>query len=307
MPFDLALVDLFRPYILRGEATTWHAVLSVIYVESYETATGPGGTVIRGVARFSGDVDLPSFDPSTGTLTAGAANAEGHPRNQPDRSEPWLDITDTRVEFSMTVPRVAGAIIANGVAAVPGGDADFQPLRDVLDALDTPPIDPPPSDYPNTGFTLDLVLAGIELRPPFLQPAEMRSDGLLIPHTGRNDVVFHLPKIKLRVTQGSDANAQVQVCLVSLGASGLDDPGLWQRRNWSQWSRATRSLGPAALSVLGFARHILTFLMDTLRRRFCRSLGLMKPGRVCTCRKFASFSHRMAQKILPSMRELKIC
>ncbi|WP_299550493.1 hypothetical protein [uncultured Tateyamaria sp.] len=225
MSFDLSLVDLFRPYILRGEATTWHAVLSVIYVEGYETAAGPGGTVVRGVARFSGDVDLPSFDPSTGTLTAGAANAEGHPRNQPDRSEPWLDITDTRVEFSMTVPRVAGTIIANGVATVPGGDADFQPLRDILDALDTPPIDPPPSDYPNTGFTLDLILAGIELRPPFLQPAEMRPDGLLIPHTTRTDVVFHLPKIKLRLTQGSDANAQVQVCLVSLGASGLDDPG----------------------------------------------------------------------------------
>ncbi|WP_299201724.1 hypothetical protein [uncultured Tateyamaria sp.] len=42
MPFDLAWVDLFRLYILRGEATTWHAVLSVIYVESYETATVPG-------------------------------------------------------------------------------------------------------------------------------------------------------------------------------------------------------------------------------------------------------------------------
>ncbi|WP_299698716.1 hypothetical protein [uncultured Tateyamaria sp.] len=225
MPLDLAWVDLFRLYILRGEATTWHAIISVIYVESYETATGPGGIVIRGVARFSGDVDLPSFDPTTGTLTAGAANAEGHPRNQPDRSEPWLNITDTRVEFSMTVPRVAGAIIANGVATVPGGDADFQPMRDVLDALDTPPIDPLPSDYPNTGFTPDLILAGIELRPPFLQPAEMRSDGLLVPHTKRTDVVFHLPKIKPRVTQGSDANAQVQVCLVSLGATGLDDPG----------------------------------------------------------------------------------
>ncbi|WP_299743673.1 hypothetical protein [uncultured Tateyamaria sp.] len=43
MPFDLAWVDLFRLYILRDEATTWHAVLSIIYVESYETATVPGG------------------------------------------------------------------------------------------------------------------------------------------------------------------------------------------------------------------------------------------------------------------------
>ncbi|ABG33206.1 hypothetical protein CEP88_08080 [Roseobacter denitrificans] len=225
MPFDLSLVDLFRPYILRGEATPWHAVLSVIYVESYETATGPGGMVIRGIGRFSGDVDLPTFDPSTGTLSGAAANSEGHPRNQPDRSEPWLDVTDTKVEFSMTVPRVSGAIIADGVAGVAGGDAAFQAVRDVLDALDAPPIDPPPSDYPNTGFTLDLVLSGIEMRPPFLEPAEMRADGLLVPHPSRRDVVFHLPKVKLRLTQGTDTNAQVQVCLLSLGASGLDDPG----------------------------------------------------------------------------------
>ncbi|MEM7056371.1 MAG: hypothetical protein AAF557_02165 [Pseudomonadota bacterium] len=225
MPFDLALVDLVRPYILRGETTPWHAVLSVIYVESYETATSPAGIVIRGIGRFSGDVDLPTFDPSTGTLTAGAANQEGHPRNQPNRTEPWLDVTDSRVEFSLTVPRAAGAIIVNGVNSVPGGDATFQAVRDVLDALDPPPINPPPSDYPNTGFTLDLVLAGIELRPPFLKPAEMRPDGLLIPHSSRQDVVFNLPKIKLHVTQGIDAAAQMDVCLVSLGASGLDDPG----------------------------------------------------------------------------------
>ncbi|WP_299046105.1 hypothetical protein [uncultured Tateyamaria sp.] len=252
MPFDLSLVDLFRPYILRGEATTWHAVLSVIYVESYETATGPGGMVIRGVARFSGDVDLPTFDPSTGTLTAGAANTEGHPRNQPDRSEPWLDVTDTRVEFSMTVPRVAGTIIATGVGTVPGGDADFQPLRDVLDALDAPPIDPPPSDFPNTGFTLDLVLAGIELRPPFLQPAEMRPDGLLVPHSTRRDVVFHLPKIKLRLTQGSDANAQVQVCLVSLGASGLDDPGALSAAELVTMEPHHAFIGPGRVVGFGF-------------------------------------------------------
>ncbi|WP_299655917.1 hypothetical protein [uncultured Tateyamaria sp.] len=252
MPFDLALVDLFRPYILRGEATAWHAVLSVIYVESYETATGPGGMVIRGVARFSGDVDLPTFDPSTGTLTAGAANTEGHPRNQPDRSEPWLDITDTRVEFSMTVPRVAGTIIANGVATVSGGNAAFQPLRDVLDALDTPPIDPPPSDYPNTGFTLDLILAGIELRPPFLQAAEMRSDGLLIPHSQRSDVVFHLPKIKLRLTQGSDANAQVQVCLLSLGATGLDDPGALAAAELVTMEPNHAFIGPGRVVGFGF-------------------------------------------------------
>ena len=81
MQFDLALVDLVRPYLLRGETTAWHAALSVIYVESYQTAASADGTVIRGIARFSGNVDPPSFDPTTGTLRVGAGNTEGHPRN----------------------------------------------------------------------------------------------------------------------------------------------------------------------------------------------------------------------------------
>ncbi|SDX40905.1 DUF6603 domain-containing protein [Marinobacter mobilis] len=225
MIFDLALADLIRPYLLRGETTTWHAALSVIYVESYETTLGSEGLVIRGIARFSGDIDPPSFDPTTGTLRAGAANTEGHPRTQPDRREPWLDITDTKVEFALTVPRIAGDIIAAGEASIPGSDTDFQPVRDVLSAWDPDPSDAPPSDYPGTGFVLDLVLSGIELRPPFLSPAKMEANGLLVPDTTRPDVVFHLPKIKLRVSQGSDSTAVLDVSLLSLGVSGLDDPG----------------------------------------------------------------------------------
>lgn len=224
MAQDLALVDLFRAYILKGESTDWHAVLSVLFVESFETALGPEGTVIRGVARFSGDVEI-SFDPSSGTLRADAANTEGHPRSQPGRREPWFDITDTHVDFALAVPRTAGAIIANGVAGVAPGDVTFTPIRNVLNALDTVPGDAPPSDYPGTAFTLDLVLAGIVLRPPFLKPAKMETDGLLVPDTSRTDVVFTLPKIKLRLAQGADAGAVLDVSIASLGASGLDDPG----------------------------------------------------------------------------------
>jgi hypothetical protein len=225
MAFDLALADLVRPYVLRGEATPWHAALSVIYVESFETALGPSGATIRGVARFSGAVDMPSFDPATGTLRAGASNTEGHPRTQPDRTEPWLDITDTRVEFALTVPRVGGAIIAAGMAGAPGGDAALEGVRAVLDALDAPPLDTPISDYPNTGFRLDLVLAGIEMNLPFLQPAELRADGLLVPHRSARTVTFRLPKIKLRAEQGSDSGAALRLDLVSMGVGGLDDPG----------------------------------------------------------------------------------
>lgn len=224
MVTDLALVDLFRPYILNGESTDWHAVLSVIFVSSFETAFASEGAVIRGVARFSGDVEI-SFDPSTGTLRAAASNTEGHPRNQPGRREPWLDITDTHVEFAMSVPRAAGAIIASGVASVPGSDVAFGPVRNVIDAWDAVPGDAPPSDYPGTGFTLDLVLAGIVLRPPFLKPAKLEADGLLVPDPSVRDVFFTLPKVKLRVTQGSDAAAVLDVSIASLGVSGIDDPG----------------------------------------------------------------------------------
>jgi large repetitive protein len=221
---DLALVDLSRPYILKGENTDWHAVLSVILVESFETALGAEGTVIRGVARFSGDVEI-TFDPMNGVLRAQAANTNGHPRTQPGRREPWLDITDTRVEFAMSVPRSAGTIIANGVASIPGGDVNFAPVRAVLDAWDSIPGDAPPSDFPGTGFTLDLVLAGIVLRPPFLKPAKLEADGLLVPDPSRPDVSFTLPRIKLRLAQGSGASAVLDVSIASLGVSGIDDPG----------------------------------------------------------------------------------
>ncbi|KMN81098.1 hypothetical protein VK98_15360 [Chromobacterium sp. LK11] len=224
MVTELALVDLFRPYLLKGENTDWHAVLSVLYVESFETAFGSEGTVIRGVARFSGDVEI-SFDPSSGTLRAAASNTEGHPRSQPGRRDPWFDITDTHVDFALSAPRAAGAIIANGVGGIPGGDAAFAPVRAVLNAWDPIPGDAPPSDYPGTGFTLDLVLAGIVLRPPFLKPAKMESDGLLVPDTSRSDVFFTLPKIKLRLAQGSDAATVLDVSIASLGVTGIDDPG----------------------------------------------------------------------------------
>ena len=223
MPFDLALADLFRSYILHGESTAWHAALSVIYVQSYETAASPDGMVIRGTARFSGDVDFPSFDPTTGTLRASSSNTEGHPATQPDRRDPWLDITDTHLEFSMTVPRAAGAIISSGVASVTG--AAFQPVRNILDSWDNNPADAPPSDYPGTGFSLDLVLSGIEIRLPFLHPAKMEANGLLVPDAAHKDVIFKLPKVKVRLSQGSGTDAVVEAALVSLGVSGLDDPG----------------------------------------------------------------------------------
>ncbi|MCB5185576.1 hypothetical protein LG201_10215 [Methylobacillus gramineus] len=224
MPTDLALADLLRPYVLRGEHTDWHAALSTIYVESFETAQSTDGIVIRGIARFSGTGAI-SFDPISGKLSMDASNTEGHPRNQAGRRDPWLDITDTRVEFSMSAPRAAGAIVASGVATIPANDSNFAPVQDVLEAWDSIPNDAAPSDYPGTGVTLDLVLSGIVLRPPFLKPAKMELDGLLVADPAFRDVVFNLPRIKLRLSQDSGLNAVLDASIASLGVSGIDDPG----------------------------------------------------------------------------------
>ena len=56
MSFDLALFDLVGPYVLQGDTFgQWSAALSVIFVSEY-TMTVDDGIVVRGVARFSGDV-----------------------------------------------------------------------------------------------------------------------------------------------------------------------------------------------------------------------------------------------------------
>jgi len=231
MPTPLALVDLFRPYFALGDTTPWHAILSIIYVEEFEQASGPGGIVIRGTARFSPTSGQAFFDPSTGTLGATGMTATRHPRTLPDLSDPWIDITDTRIEFALTAPRAGGTHIQQGVgiAGAAPASAGFGPTNTLLGLLDGGSVSAPPSDYPNSSFVLDLVLAGIEIRPPFLEPAALQPDGLLVPPKAKGDVVFHLPKIKVRVSQatmpGAGGDTQLDVSLASAGVSGLDDPG----------------------------------------------------------------------------------
>ena len=69
MPYDLALYDLISPYVLRGDTFgQWHAALSVIYVSEHTVAVDDDGIVIRGVGKYSGDIERPNFDPKTMTL-----------------------------------------------------------------------------------------------------------------------------------------------------------------------------------------------------------------------------------------------
>jgi hypothetical protein len=141
-----------------------------------------------------------------------------------DRREPWLDITDTKVEFALAVPRAAGAIIAAGVAGTPRADAGFAPTG--------------PSSMPTTlsrgcpaiGLSRHRLLArscAVRHRAATTvpTPAQLGPHGLLVPEATKPDVTFTLPPLKVRVSQGSGPAAAVDGALASLGVSGLVEPG----------------------------------------------------------------------------------
>ena len=117
MGFSVALFDLIAPYILRGTPVgALHAILSIIYVHEYEAAFADDGIVLRGRAKYSGDVgiDPPFFDPLTGSFGFGgnAGNQEGHPRSEPARTAPFIEFADNEIEFSLTAPRDASGVSA---------------------------------------------------------------------------------------------------------------------------------------------------------------------------------------------------
>ncbi|MEM9552205.1 MAG: hypothetical protein AAGA05_13585, partial [Pseudomonadota bacterium] len=221
MQWDLALYDLVTPYVLRGAPLgPIHAAVSAIYVSEFTETTTDDAVVIRGQAYFSGELGG-FFDPSSGTIGVNAQNIEGHPRDDDGRRDPWIDIRDTTIAFTLTAPRQASNIVATGAGNLDAGD--HEDLLALLDGLDPTPASNP-SDYPSTAFTLDMVLTAAVLRPPFLRGAELLSDGRLKPLADPT-VRITLPRFKLRLTQGSDAGQPLDISMVSFGASGLDDPG----------------------------------------------------------------------------------
>jgi hypothetical protein len=222
VPNDLALFDLVSPYVLRGDTFgKWHAALSVIYVSDHTLTADDAGVVIRGIARFSGDVN-PYIDPSKMTFGVDAENSEGHPAADPGRRDPWIDIRDAHIDFELSAPRIVSQKVATAVAAI-GGATNFASAAAVLQAYDSNVLDPPPSDYASTEFTLDLLLTTVVLRPPFLRGAKLDPSGILLEDPTHAQVKITLPRIKVRLSQGSNANDPLLATLLSLGASGLDD------------------------------------------------------------------------------------
>lgn len=222
---NLALLDLIRPYVLRGEnlGGQQHAALAAIRVVSFETATDDWGIAMRGRCELNGFFRI---NPAAGGLQSIAAGVnEADPAFDPNRRDPVFDLRETAIDFELFVPRVASAVIAQGEATI--GAAGFANARTVLQALR--PIGAGPDDYPASGFTLDLIVAAPSLRPPFLHPAVLNALGLLAPHPTLTEVELTLPKLRFRLQHGTPpagpANLdQLNLSIDSLGAPSLDDP-----------------------------------------------------------------------------------
>lgn len=220
MPFELSLIDLVSPYVLQGDTFgQWHALLSTLRVAEHEIALDENGITIRGVVDFEGNLTL---DPTTMSIIG--SNVENHPQNDASRRDPWIDIRDAKLDFQLLVPRVAAQKVSTAVAAI-GAAGSFANAAAVINAYDTTPDNILPSDYPTTGFTLDLLLTTVVLRPPFLRGAKRETNGQLVPDPQREKVSFTLPRLKFRLQQGSLNNDPIIAGLLSAGATGLDDPG----------------------------------------------------------------------------------
>lgn len=255
---DLALWDLVAPYFLLGnKLQNIHAALSVLGVESYRQAEDPSGAVLRGVARFHGTVE-PWFDPTSLSFGVNAAHTEGHPIDDPSRRDPWIDFRDTTVEFSLLAPRVGSAIIAAGHGPIDNpAPVGFAQTDAVIDAIDALPVDAPFSDYPSSAFVLDLVITSAVLRPPFLRAARLRADGALELDPTKTNVKLTLPKIKLRISQGSAVGAPATIDLLSLGSSGLDEPGDLGVANLVTMDPPYAFIGPGQVVGFGFRSAVL--------------------------------------------------
>ncbi len=214
---NLALLDLVLPYLLRGENLgAQHAALSVLRIVDITTSGDDTGVTFRGRCEFNGYARI---DPSGGGLAITAGVDEGAGAFDSSRRTPVFDIRETAVEFELFVPRSPSAIIATGEAGV--GAAGFAGARAVLTTLGAAPI----SDYPSSGFTLDLILEAPSVRPPFLHPAKLNAQGVLSPDPLVREVAIGLPKLRFRLSHGNPNPSQLRFELVSLGVSSLDDPG----------------------------------------------------------------------------------
>ena len=219
---NLALLDLVAPYVLRGQNLgAQHAALSVLRVVAFDSAADDFGTVLRGSCEFNGKLKI---DPLQGGLriSGNALVDEAAPAFDPNKRAPVFDIRETRVDFELFVPRAGSDIVAAGATSITA--TGFAGTRAVFDVWDTLPLDAPPSDYPASGFTLDLILNAPTLRPPFLHGAKLTAEGMLESDEDNFEVTLTLPKLRFRLSHGNANPSPLRFELVSAGATQLEDP-----------------------------------------------------------------------------------
>jgi hypothetical protein len=217
---NFALLDLVLPYVLRGENLgSFHALASALRVTSYEQASDDLGITIRGRGEFNGWFQ--AFP--NGTFSVAGGIDEGAPAYDPANRQPVFDLAETAVEFELLVPRVRSDIVFAAEGSL-GTDSASQQAKAVLDAL-AGTANSPTTDYPSTGFVLDLILDAPSLRPPFLHPAKLADTGTLVPDDSVKEVTLTLPKLRFRLSHGDANPSLLRFELTSFGATGLDDPG----------------------------------------------------------------------------------
>lgn len=211
---NLALADLILPYLFRGENLgPNHAALSALRVVTFETAVDALGVVLRGHCEVNGRLN---FNPATATLDVNVDEAA--PAHDPSRSHPLFDLADTSVDFELLVARQGSAIVQQGEASFTGQAALTKTLFDDWQSAS-------PSDFPSTGFVLDLIVNAPRLRPPFLHPAKVSDIGVLEPDPAYQEVALTLPRLRFRFAHGNELGSQLVLSFVSAGVSNLDDPG----------------------------------------------------------------------------------
>jgi large repetitive protein len=218
---NLALADLVLPYVMRGENLgAQHAALALLRVVQFDSASHDFGVVVRGRCQFNGRL---SVNPASGGLRVDQVVNEAAPAFDPSRRSPVFDLRETTVDFELFVPRVGSALVAQGVQGVYAVPA-FANTRAVLDVWDALPLENAPSDFPASGFVLDLIVNAPTVRPPFLHPARLNGLGLLDSDPAAGEVALTLPRLRFRLSHGNAVGSQLRLELTSAGAVSLEDP-----------------------------------------------------------------------------------
>jgi hypothetical protein len=225
----LSLVDLLSPYALGGAAIgqPLHELLSILFVQTVETAFDDTSVTVSGMARFSADANTPTFTPPFNFNFAGAVN-----HNTTRTPGAWWDFPDIAMPFRLTAQRaaspVADLVVKGGGGSPPLNNAN---VASVLTSLEAATTQRPGNEGPGTVVRLELLLEAISLHLPFLRPAKLQPDGTLAEDTSSADVIVTFPKLKFGFQQTPGGvigttvtDPQLTITLDSWGGENIDDP-----------------------------------------------------------------------------------